>query len=186
MGKLFMKTYIKIILGIGIFLIILITLLFSYGFLFGKAKRVSIIEDAFPVLEKHQVTSYEVRRNCKRIVIGDYENSTYYADKSCPHSPDDAKDFDQNATQIYREIKNSLRGSRVNYFFNLLYEDGKLRKGYFNYQNFNFWDYHFLLRTRYVYQPGHHFKSYKKPACLGELDEQKINDDWYFECEDWN
>lgn len=41
-------------------------------------------------------------------------------------------------------------------------------------------------RVRYVYQPNHPIVSSKLPACISELDYMKINDNWYFECEDWN
>lgn len=137
-------------------------------------EKVKIIENSFPLLEEYEIRSLSTKK-FKGIVY----NNGAYGDSNCNYA--NCQEFTEESKNIFNKVTDLLEGSEVTGFFNLSYENGKLKRGYFDFPSYNFND-----RFRYIYKPNNNTKDSKHPYCAGELWWMKINDDWYFECEDWN
>lgn len=157
-------------------LLVLVTITGCVDNIDDASQETEKITKSFVLLEKHQVKSFKKTSSCNVLIF----QKGAYVDRGC-RGYTNTRDFDEQSLEIFDSISTYFADTKVREIYNLVYEDGKLVYGNFELISDNYPD-----RHRYVYQPGHSVKSLSLPKCLGELDSMKIDDNWFFECEEWN
>jgi hypothetical protein len=142
----------------------------------GHLEKTIKIEKIFPILEENKVEGYRDLDWCKAIVY----NKGTYAEPSCKNYLN-PENFDDDAKKLFNDIHVGLDGTNVIGIVNPAYENGKIIHGTFDFHTLNPFD-----RVRYVYKLNHKITSTQPPKCIGELDYMDLNQNWIFECEDWN
>lgn len=136
--------------------------------------KVAIIEEAIPLFEEYGVEDFETTR-----FDGIIYKEGIFGDSGCEYS--ECQKFTKEAKEVFKEIEDALNGSEVTGLDYMIYENGKLKIGYFEFPSHNYFDI-----FRYIYEKDHARKAPTNPYCAGQYYTLPINDNWYFECEDWN
>lgn len=139
-------------------------------------EKTNKIEKVFSILEENKVESYMDFDWCKALIY----NKGTYAESSCKNYLN-PKNLDDDAKKIFNDIRTGLNGTNVVGIVNPEYKNGKIIYGEFSFRTLHPFD-----RVRYVYKPNHKITSTQQPKCTGELDYMDLNQNWTFECEDWN
>ncbi|NIA02237.1 MAG: hypothetical protein GWP15_02535 [Nitrospirae bacterium] len=91
-------------------------------------------------------------------------------------------EFDKSAQTIHDEISSKLKGTAIYKVYNISYkEDGEISLAILEFEDANPY-----IISSIIYNPNHRIKNMGIPACEGEMEHLKLDDNWYYECLDWN
>jgi hypothetical protein len=144
-------------------------------------EHVAALTAVLPVLEELEVYAFRDQDWCKNIALDDRFFSTNNETSTCNLHEDEGEPFDADAERDFARLKDSLRdtGLPVRMVDGVDIDvDGRVTRATFELEVGGPPAAGYM---RYVYAPGEPLPEQLR----GELESTRVDEDWYFQWEDW-